>query len=85
MKTEPCVGLSAERVGEGIDIASLLVACGLTASKSEARRLIQQGGIALNGQKVESADILISDADFEQGALILRKGKKIYHKVYLSV
>lgn len=68
--------------GELIQILDLVVACGLAASKSEARRLVLQGGIAVDGEKVDSIDITISRSQLEQGVK-LKKGKKVYHKAIL--
>ena len=67
---------------QDIGIVELLVACTLSASKSEARRLIEQGGIMLGGEKVESIELRITKAMLEQG-VILKKGKKIFHKATL--
>ncbi|MBR5996086.1 MAG: tyrosine--tRNA ligase, partial [Eubacteriaceae bacterium] len=45
------------------------------------RRLVEQGGVTLNGEKVESKDYTLSDKDFSQGYALLKKGKKIFHKL----
>jgi len=66
------------------DIASLCVQCELTISKGEARKLIEQGGIYLNGEKVNSYSQIISKQDFVDGYLILKKGKKTFIKVVLK-
>ena len=64
---------------EGMTVIDLLVACGLAASKGEARRLIQQGGISVDGDKVNDISAAIEKARFAEGVKI-RKGKKIFHK-----
>ncbi|MBR4658122.1 MAG: tyrosine--tRNA ligase [Clostridia bacterium] len=64
---------------EGMTVIDLLVACGLAASKGEARRLIQQGGISVDGEKVADIGAVIEKARFAEGVKI-RKGKKIFHK-----
>ena len=64
---------------EGMNIIDLLVACGLAASKGEARRLIQQGGISVDGEKVTDFGAVIEKARFADGVKI-KKGKKIFHK-----
>ena len=64
---------------EGMTVIDLLVACGLAASKGEARRLIQQGGISVDGDKVSDISAAIEKARFAEGVKI-RKGKKIFHK-----
>lgn len=65
----------------GINICELMGRCGLTASKSEARRLIQQGGVTINGEKVESSERLINSADIQDGKALLKKGKKVFHAI----
>ena len=67
-----------------IDILTLLVKCGLAASKGEARRLVQQGGVSVCGQKVADIEAKFScSACCGEGAVI-KKGKKVYHKAVLS-
>lgn len=64
-----------------ISIIDALVLTGIVPSKGQARTLIAQGGITLNDIKVDDAFYALSEKDFEQGYAILRKGKKIYHKL----
>lgn len=64
-----------------ISIIDALVLTGIVPSKGQARTLIAQGGITLNDVKVDDAFYALSEKDFEQGYAILRKGKKIYHKL----
>ncbi|MEG0304679.1 MAG: tyrosine--tRNA ligase [Oscillospiraceae bacterium] len=64
------------------NILDLLVASSLAPSKGEARRLVVQGGISVNGDKIEDANACISRELLIQGAVI-KKGKKVYHKVSL--
>lgn len=79
----PSTVLDPALVGEtGIGILDLLTAAGLVPSKGEGRRLIQQGGIALEGEKVTDPMSVISRDRLEQG-VVVKKGKKVYHKVSL--
>ena len=64
----------------GINIPSLLVATGLCPSRGEARRLVQQGGIVVDEKKVESIDESIPQEKFSGEGVIIRKGKKVFHK-----
>ena len=64
----------------GINILSLLVATGLCPSRGEARRLGQQGGIVVDEKKVESIDESIPQEKFTGDGVIIRKGKKVFHK-----
>ncbi|HPF20202.1 MAG TPA: tyrosine--tRNA ligase [Syntrophomonas sp.] len=66
-----------------IGMVELMVMSKLAASKSEARRLIQQGGVFVDDVKVESADAMITAKQLKNGIKI-RKGKKTYHKIYLK-
>ena len=56
----------------------------LVPSKGEARRLIDQGGISIDDEKVNSVTAKISKSSFEKGFVIIKKGKKVYHKAILS-
>ena len=64
----------------GINILSLLVTTGLCPSRGDARRLVQQGGIVVDEKKVESIDALIPQEKFSGEGVIIRKGKKVFHK-----
>ncbi|MBR5480041.1 MAG: tyrosine--tRNA ligase [Clostridia bacterium] len=59
----------------------LLVKCGLTPSKSEARRVVQQGGLVVNDEKVTDIAKTFTKDDFKDGKLIIKKGKKTFHRV----
>ncbi len=81
----PSTALELSEVEAGMDVVALLIQTGLAASKSEAKRLIDQGGVQVNGEKIESASILITAEDFEEGYLLIKKGKKIFHRVILDL
>ena len=72
----------ADAVGMGI--LDVMVSAGLASSKGEARRLVQQGGVSVNDAKVTDPTATLSDADFTDGAAIIKKGKKVYHKITLA-
>ena len=69
------------RLTAGVAVIDLLVETGLAASKSAARRLIQQGGASLNGTRLAQLEAVVTSADLHDGALLLRAGKKHYHRV----
>ena len=69
---------------EGIGILDLLRKVALTESNSEARRLIKQGGISIDDNKVVDIGRVVTLEDFKDGKLLLRKGKKVYHQVKLK-
>ncbi len=62
----------------------MLTKVGLTQSNSEARRLIKQGGISIDDEKVDDISKVITLDDFKDGKLMLRKGKKVYHQIKIK-
>ena len=64
-----------------ISIVDAIVLSGIAPSKGQARTLIAQGGISLNDEKVTDVSYKLSENDFNDGYAILKKGKKIYHKL----
>ncbi|MBQ2223981.1 MAG: tyrosine--tRNA ligase [Oscillospiraceae bacterium] len=67
-----------------INVLSLLVRTGLCASRGEARRLVQQGGIVVNDEKVASIDAMFQQEQFTGEGLMIRKGKKVFHKALVQ-
>jgi tyrosyl-tRNA synthetase len=72
------------RLATGVPVIDLLVETGLATSKSAARRLIQQGGASLNDTRVPNLEAVVTSADVHDGALLLRAGKKHYHRVIVQ-
>ena len=66
-----------------ISILELLSKCGLIPSNKEGRRLIQQGGISVDDQKVDDVLKKFTKADFEKGYVVIKKGKKKFHKAVI--
>lgn len=80
----PTTKLTADQLPDGsIDVLSLLTACGLISTRSEGRRLIQQGGLVINEEKITSIERSYTEADLRAG-LKIRKGKKVFHKASLE-
>ena len=78
----PTATITEENLRDGeIDIMGLLVASGLCASRSEARRAVQQGGVAVNGEKVASIEVSYKPEDINKEDFVLRRGKKNYRKI----
>ncbi|NLL92261.1 MAG: tyrosine--tRNA ligase [Ruminococcaceae bacterium] len=65
-----------------VEVIDLLVICGLTSSKGEGRRLIQQGGISIDGETVTELFKKISGEDLKNG-IVIKKGKKVFHRAIL--
>lgn len=79
----PSVDLSRDALGDGMEILTLLDAAGLIPSRSEGRRLVQQGGIEVDGNKITDIKALVTPADFKDDAIIVKKGKKVYRQIKL--
>ncbi|MGM9563375.1 MAG: tyrosine--tRNA ligase [Faecousia sp.] len=80
----PTTELTEDQLTDGsIAILDLMLACKLAPSKSEARRLVQQGGVFANDEKVASIDVRFTAEQLKAGVK-LRKGKKVYHKAVLA-
>ncbi len=81
----PTVTLTAEDFTDGqIQINEIMLKAGLIKSKGEGRRLIQQGGVTFDDQKVTDPVASVSAADFANGHKILKKGKKVFYKITLA-
>ncbi len=65
---------------DGANVIDLMVKAGLTSSRGEARRLIEQGGVSVDDVKVTSPAYNIPVADFGKGYVVIKKGKKVFHK-----
>jgi len=80
----PTTEIPRSELETGMDIISLLQKADLIPSRAEGRRLIQQGGVKLEGNKVDSLDAVITTEQFDsEGSLMIQKGKKVYHKIQL--
>jgi tyrosyl-tRNA synthetase len=83
LEAAPTTEISGAEMQQGINILDLLMKTGLTTSRGEGRRLVQQGGLYIGEERVNDTDFVITEKSFSDGTLILRKGKKIYHLVKL--
>ena len=80
----PTTELTNDDFGGGsIDVLTLLVKCGLAASKGEARRLVQQGGVSINDEKVAAIETTFGCEQFTGDGVVIKKGKKVFHKAVL--
>ena len=73
--------MPTSKVDVNISILDAIITAGMAPSKGQARTLINQGGITLNDEKISDVNYVLSDEDFKEGYAILRKGKKVYHKL----
>ena len=74
----------ADLTDGAINILDLMLKAGLIPSKGEGRRLVQQGGVSVDDAKVSDISKAFTAADFEKGHVIIKKGKKVFHKVVLK-
>jgi tyrosyl-tRNA synthetase len=77
----PTSEVESDRLAEGISIIALFHEVGLATSRGEARRLIQQGGAYINGEQVSGIDAIVTQEDLDGEGIMLRSGKKRYHRV----
>ena len=78
----PTTTYSKDELDEGKDILTILVDTKLAASRGEARRLVQQGGVSVNGEKVTEIDATFTTANYnDEGVILIKKGKKAFHQV----
>ncbi len=79
----PSTEIESSKFEEGMGILTLLTEIGLSASNGEARRLVQQGGIYVNEERITDFRMQITLDNFQDGKLMIRKGKKVHHQVVL--
>ena len=80
----PTTELTEAQLADGkIAILDLMLACGLVPSKGEGRRLVQQGGVMVDDEKIDSIDACFTAGQLKDG-LKIRKGKKVFHKAILK-
>ncbi|NMA66727.1 MAG: tyrosine--tRNA ligase [Clostridiaceae bacterium] len=77
----PTATISIKELDNGIPVLELLNKTGIIPSKSEGRRLINQGGLTINNEKVDSLDRIVTTEDLKDGEIIVRRGKKSYHRI----
>ena len=79
----PTTEISKADFGDGLQIIELLDKCGLIPSRSEGRRLVQQGGVKVKEEKVSTVDFVVTPDMFEDDVIMIQKGKKVFHQVKL--
>ena len=84
MSNVPSTTLTADNLTDGsIGILDLMVTCKLAPSKKEARRLVEQGGVTVNDEKVSDMNQRYTADDLAGDGIMVRKGKKVYHRVQM--
>ena len=84
MSNVPTTTLTAENLTDGsIGILDMMVTCKLAPSKKEARRLVEQGGVTVNDEKVSDVNTRYTADDLSGDGIMVRKGKQVYHRVQM--
>lgn len=76
--------VTIEKSTLGCTILDLLVSTKILPSKSEARRLVQQGGLTINEEKITDANMVVTEENFKDGSMLMRRGKKNYNRIVLE-
>lgn len=79
----PSTTISKDKLAEGFDILEALIFCELAPSRGEARRMVIGGGVSVNGEKVSDFKLAITESLFENGELIVKRGKKKFFRLEL--
>ena len=80
----PSTTISASAFSAGIDIFEIFLQTGLCKSKGEARRLQSQGGVYVNDERIDNPDYKLGETDLQDGEILLRAGKKRYHRLIIE-
>lgn len=80
----PVVEIEKSELADGMGILSLMVTAKLATSNGEARRLIQNGGVTMANEKVTDSNLKLYEKDFENGSILLKKGKKSFVKIVIK-
>ncbi len=79
----PTTEITTDELGDGMTVIDMMVKANLIKTKSEGRRLIEQSGVTVNDNIVSDVYATVSKTDFEDGKLMIKKGKKVYHRIKL--
>lgn len=80
----PSTVIDPERISVGLGIFDIFLETGLCKSKGEARRLQAQGGVYVNDQRIDDPDFCLGESDLQNRQILLRAGKKRYHRLILE-
>ena len=80
----PSTVINPERISVGLGIFDIFLETGLCKSKGEARRLQAQGGVYVNDQRIDDPNFCLGESDLQDREILLRAGKKRYHRLILE-
>lgn len=84
MDNVPSTEIAKDELGDGINIIDLMIKADLIKSKSEGRRLVEQNGVRVNDEVFSDLSKAITENDFSDGKLMIKKGKKVFHRIILN-
>lgn len=77
----PTTAVAKAELAAGLPLLDLLERCGLIESKSQGRRLVSQGGVYINGERIDDFELVVDETYLSHGQISIRKGKKVHHRV----
>ncbi len=80
----PSTRIAADGFSAGLDVFEIFLQTGLCKSKGEARRLQAQGGVYVNDERIDNPDYCLGETDLQDGEILLRAGKKRYHRLIIE-
>jgi len=84
LQAMPSTEINGIRLQEGLSPLDLFVEVGLTSSRGEAKRLQQQGGMYVNDRRIDTLDVLLTKTDVTPDGILLRAGKKKFHRILIK-
>ena len=84
LEDAPSSEIERQRLEAGLELLEVMVEAGLLQSKGEGKRLIKQNGISFNDEKVKDPFYKLTLEDFESGSAMIKKGKKVFHRLILK-
>lgn len=84
LRAMPSSVISHDRLASGISLVEIFMEVRLTASRGEAKRLIKQGGMYINNERVENIEQVLNEDDLNPSGILLRAGKKNYHRIIVE-
>ena len=80
----PTTVITEDEAKSGIGLIDLMKRAELISSNSEGFRLVKQGGVSIGDEKVEDGKRIITEGDFSDNSLVIKKGKKVYHRIVIE-
>ncbi len=77
----PTIVIAADRLATGLSLVEMMAEHKIATSRGDARRLIEQGGISINGIAIDSCDAVLNDSFLQNGMILLRRGKKNFYRI----